>query len=311
MLVDDDARAGMASPAFDADGQVPTADLSGYSVDELLADAGTPFTVDGIDSSVELRAVATPFGDRRALVMVHSLASIDDTVASLTRTFVLIAGPALVISLVSVAIVGRAATRPVEDMIDLAHAIGEGEIEPAGPTASNSTEVGRLAGALNAMLERLEQAFDAKDASERQMREFLSDASHELRNPLTSIRAHAEMYPQPGVRAVGCHGLRRRASRPKRCGWGGRRRPPAPGPPRSGHRARGCRGGLVSLVEQSVEAARSSIPADIAARRPAGSRSSSWVTATAFVRRSTTSSPTCACTGDGRGRHGSIERTRE
>jgi two-component system OmpR family sensor kinase len=57
--------------------------------------------------------------------------------------------------------------------------------------------VGRLADALNAMLERLEQAFRDREASERQLREFLSDASHELRTPLTTIRAHAEMYRNP------------------------------------------------------------------------------------------------------------------
>jgi signal transduction histidine kinase len=51
------------------------------------------------------------------------------------------------------------------------------------------------------MLERIEQAFRDKETSELQLREFLSNASHELRNPLMSIRAHAEMYRNPGFSA--------------------------------------------------------------------------------------------------------------
>jgi two-component system OmpR family sensor kinase len=183
--------------AQDEEGVVPDADLSDHQLDDLLDHAGEPFTVSSADGSRQLRAVAAPFGDRQALVMVRSMSSIDETVSNLTRTFVLIAAAALLVSVVAVAIVGRLAVRPVEEMIDLAHAIGEGELSRRATPGDRSTEVGRLAEALNAMLERLERAFHDKDVSERQMREFLSDASHELRNPVTSVRAHAEMIRNP------------------------------------------------------------------------------------------------------------------
>ena len=54
-------------------------------------------------------------------------------------------------------------------------------------------EVGRLAGAFDAMLDRLQSAF----ARERQ---FISDASHELRTPLTIINANAQMLQRWGDR---------------------------------------------------------------------------------------------------------------
>jgi two-component system, OmpR family, sensor kinase len=54
-------------------------------------------------------------------------------------------------------------------------------------------EVGRLAGAFDAMLDRLQSAF----ARERQ---FISDASHELRTPLTVINANAQMLKRWGDR---------------------------------------------------------------------------------------------------------------
>ena len=54
-------------------------------------------------------------------------------------------------------------------------------------------EVGRLASAFDAMLDRLQSAF----ARERQ---FISDASHELRTPLTVINANAQMLQRWGNR---------------------------------------------------------------------------------------------------------------
>ncbi len=54
-------------------------------------------------------------------------------------------------------------------------------------------EVGRLAEAFDAMLDRLQSAF----ARERQ---FISDASHELRTPLTVINANAQMLQRWGDR---------------------------------------------------------------------------------------------------------------
>jgi signal transduction histidine kinase len=54
-------------------------------------------------------------------------------------------------------------------------------------------ELGRLAGAFDAMLDRLQSAF----ARERQ---FISDASHELRTPLTVINGNAQMLQRWGDR---------------------------------------------------------------------------------------------------------------
>jgi two-component system OmpR family sensor kinase len=55
-------------------------------------------------------------------------------------------------------------------------------------------ETGRLAGAINTMLDRIQEAFGARLRSEQKVRQFAADASHELRTPLTTIRGYAELY---------------------------------------------------------------------------------------------------------------------
>ncbi|MCC4908835.1 cell wall metabolism sensor histidine kinase WalK [Microbacterium sp. cx-59] len=62
------------------------------------------------------------------------------------------------------------------------------DIEP------ETTEVGRLKRAINAMLGRVDASLSERDATVRQMRRFIGDASHELRTPLVTVRGYAELY---------------------------------------------------------------------------------------------------------------------
>jgi two-component system OmpR family sensor kinase len=72
----------------------------------------------------------------------------------------------------------------------------QGDLAARMPDADESTEVGRLGGAINTMLDRIQQAFGARLRSEQKVRQFAADASHELRTPLTTIRGYAELYRQ-------------------------------------------------------------------------------------------------------------------
>ena len=84
---------------------------------------------------------------------------------------------------------------PLGDMAGTASQItARGDLAARMPEADDSTEVGQLGSAINTMLDRIQQAFTARVASEEKVRQFAADASHELRTPLTTIRGYAELY---------------------------------------------------------------------------------------------------------------------
>ena len=94
----------------------------------------------------------------------------------------------------------RLGVHPIEDMAETADAIAAGDLSRRVTPPRGRTEAGRLASAFNAMLERIQQAFREREASEERVRRFAADASHELRTPLTSILGYAELYRAGGLR---------------------------------------------------------------------------------------------------------------
>ena len=161
-----------------------------------------PATVHG-PAGPRLRAVARLIparangGTRGVLVVARPVTAVTGQVRAIVIVELITGG--LLILLLAVSgrwLIGRGLA-PLNQMARTAHQItSRGDLTARMPDADDSTEVGQLGGAINAMLDRIQQAFGARWRSEQKVRQFAADASHELRTPLTTIRGYAELYRQ-------------------------------------------------------------------------------------------------------------------
>jgi len=178
-------------PAGRADEPEPLPDVSG-----LEAPAG-PVTVGSVGGGgPQYRVVLTPTSDGGAVASALSLQQVNDTVRTAAGTVAAACVFAVALAGTVVWLTVRRALRPIDEMIGTAERIAGGKLSERAPVPRKMSEVGHLGNALNAMLDRIEEAVAAKTASEARTRRFAADASHELRTPLTSIRGYAELYRQ-------------------------------------------------------------------------------------------------------------------
>ncbi|XVQ07110.1 sensor histidine kinase [Spirillospora sp. CA-255316] len=153
------------------------------------------------------RVLVQPLADTSGWVVAAvALGELDATISKLVEIDLTVGALGLfLLAIVSVVIV-RAGLRPLVEVEQTAAAIAAGDLSQRVPQHPPQTELGRLTRALNGMLTQIEEAFLARARSEstarrseERMRRFISDAGHELRTPLSVIRAWAE-YPHRGPR---------------------------------------------------------------------------------------------------------------
>jgi two-component system, OmpR family, sensor kinase len=91
-----------------------------------------------------------------------------------------------------VRVVVRAALRPLDAVVATATRIAAGASGERLRPDRADTELGRLAGAFDTMVDALERSADRAVRAEEAIRRFLEDAGHELRTPAANISASAE-----------------------------------------------------------------------------------------------------------------------
>jgi two-component system OmpR family sensor kinase len=153
------------------------------------------FTVSSNSGSLEWRAVliATPNSKTDVLVAI-SMAQVDTTMDFL-KLAILLAG--LVILLVVVATgfwIARLGLRPIAEVTEVADAITAGDRTRRVTRAHPRTESDKLAQAFNMML-------DEQLSLEARLRQFVADASHELRTPVSVILGITELWRQGELRS--------------------------------------------------------------------------------------------------------------
>ncbi|MER6992911.1 HAMP domain-containing sensor histidine kinase [Saccharopolyspora hirsuta] len=170
---------------------LPAPGFHRWQVDELRAGSG----VLAFDPPTDLhrwRGVVVPAPDGQPLLVATGARLVGLLDAAGRTSRLLGFGSVLAAGLVGLAtwLVVRRALRPVERMRMAAAGLPEGRRLPV-PEAAD--EIRALAQELNTMLAR-------RDADTERLRRFTGDAAHELRNPVASIRAQAEVavvHPDP------------------------------------------------------------------------------------------------------------------
>ncbi|MGP1585488.1 MAG: sensor histidine kinase [Schwartzia sp. (in: firmicutes)] len=97
----------------------------------------------------------------------------------------------ILLALIACYYVSRKALRPLRTITQTAQEIEVTDLSRRIPLPSADDEMRELAATINRMLERIESGFD-------QQRRFVSDASHELRTPVTVILGYADMLRRWG-----------------------------------------------------------------------------------------------------------------
>src|SRR5262249_27826848 len=128
------------------------------------------------------------------VVVAESLTGVDSTLHRLLLIELLVTiGVLAALGGVGLAVV-RIGLRPLEAISRTPAAISSGNLSRRIELTDGRTEVGRLGGVLNVMLNQIEAGFRAREAVELKLRRFVADASHELRTPLAAVRAYAELF---------------------------------------------------------------------------------------------------------------------
>jgi two-component system, OmpR family, sensor kinase len=153
-----------------------------------IVSAGDGLTTISTDETGRLRVLTEPVvagGTRIGTFRVADpLTSVDQALASLRTRFIAVGLGALLLSVVIAIWLANLISRPLRRMAAVASAVDSGDLTHRIDYRGED-EVGVLADAFNHMMDRLEEGF-------RRQRDFVSDASHELRSPLTVLRGRIE-----------------------------------------------------------------------------------------------------------------------
>jgi len=118
-------------------------------------------------------------------VIAMPMEDIEDSMEKLLA--ILVSGSLLIVVLIGAGsyFITRQALHPVTDIIHKARQISYSSLDERLPVYQENDEIGQLSSVLNSLFERLERAFQSQQ-------QFLADAAHELKTPLSILRAHWE-----------------------------------------------------------------------------------------------------------------------
>ncbi len=142
--------------------------------------------IDGRPHRVVTQYLEGDRDEQGAVQIARSLGETNQALEGLLRRIIVIGAALAVLSALAGWLVARSATRPLRKLTATAEHVSRTEDLSTPIDVERSDEVGRLATSFGSMLAALRRSRD-------QQQQLIQDAAHEVRTPLTTLRANIEL----------------------------------------------------------------------------------------------------------------------
>lgn len=141
-------------------------------------------------------SVTTPIGDERLSLGLVELTDgpsfSPEALRTAGRAYGFAALGAVLVAVLLGLVESRRVTAPIADLTEVTDKMASGDLT-ARATANGSDEIAQLAERFNHMAGKLEKNFHLLEAERDSLRQFIQDASHELRTPITALKNFNEL----------------------------------------------------------------------------------------------------------------------
>ncbi|MDQ2858264.1 MAG: HAMP domain-containing histidine kinase [Candidatus Eremiobacteraeota bacterium] len=200
ILVDERRRAAVWQTAHRPAGPSVDVRARGDFSGEPHAAGAFPQFVMGLATTFGLRSVRAHIGAIDVIVKPSDTA-LAATVASWMPEFFAALAFALALAIVLARMITQQVLRPLVDVTTALQRFASGQVSPQTIAADPRADFGSLAVAYNAAIAQMERAFGERDRANAAMRQFINDAGHQLRTPLTVVRGFIAILRKGDLRS--------------------------------------------------------------------------------------------------------------